>query len=175
MLRKCQDFIEKVGEIRFNKVKNRQINKFNNLIRKEGNITGLSTTFISLQAGRQVGRQTSPKDSTASQEASTVPSHSTPSWESLSQEGNSYISQAGSQAGTSQAVLSLVSSQAGRQVSTPLPGYSATSQEASTSQAGRQASTPIPRAVLLPRKLAPPRQAGRPVPPFPGTVLLPGS
>ena len=40
MLRECQGFVEKVGEIRFNKVKQRQVNKFNNLLRKEGNITG---------------------------------------------------------------------------------------------------------------------------------------
>ena len=43
MLRKCQGFVEKVGEIRFNKVKLRQVHKFNNLLRKEGNITGVST------------------------------------------------------------------------------------------------------------------------------------
>lgn len=41
--RECQGFIEKVGEIRFNEVKHRQVNKFNNLIRKEGIITGVST------------------------------------------------------------------------------------------------------------------------------------
>ena len=55
--RECQGFIEKVGEIRFNKVKPRQVNKFNNLLRKEGNITGVSiqlTAFSSSQAGRQV-------------------------------------------------------------------------------------------------------------------------
>ena len=79
------------------------------------------------------------------QEASAVPSHSTPSWERLSQEGNSSILQASSQADTSQVVHSLGSSQAGRQVSNPLPRDSATSQEASTSQAGRQASIPLPR------------------------------
>ena len=59
MLRKCQGFIEKVGEIRFNKVKLRQVNKFNNLLRKEGNITGVSTinsnnSSRASQAGRQV-------------------------------------------------------------------------------------------------------------------------
>ena len=52
MFRKCQGFIEKVGEIRFNKVKLRQVNKFNNLLKKEGNITGISTQFSSSQAGR---------------------------------------------------------------------------------------------------------------------------
>ena len=35
-LRECQDFVDKVGETRFNKVKQRQLNKFNLLtIRKE--------------------------------------------------------------------------------------------------------------------------------------------
>ena len=39
-LRECQGFVDKVGETRFNKVKNRQIKKFQNLVnRKEGNIT----------------------------------------------------------------------------------------------------------------------------------------
>ena len=39
-LRECQGFIDKVGEIRFTKVKQRQLNKFNNLLnKKEGNIT----------------------------------------------------------------------------------------------------------------------------------------
>ena len=39
-LRECQGFIDKVGETRFNKVKNRQIKKFQNLVnKKEENIT----------------------------------------------------------------------------------------------------------------------------------------
>ena len=39
-LRECQGFIDKVGDTRFNKVKNRQIEKFQNLVnKKEGNIT----------------------------------------------------------------------------------------------------------------------------------------
>ena len=39
-LRECQGFIDKVSEIRFNKVKLRQIKKFQNLVnKKEGNIT----------------------------------------------------------------------------------------------------------------------------------------
>ena len=50
--RECQDFVEKVGEIRLNMVKQRQVNKFNNLVKKEGNITGVSTKFSSTQAGR---------------------------------------------------------------------------------------------------------------------------
>ena len=44
-LRECQDFVDKVGEIRFNKVKLRQVNKLNLLtIRKEGNITRSNNT-----------------------------------------------------------------------------------------------------------------------------------
>ena len=43
-LRECQDFIDKVSENRFNKVKQRQINKLNLLTtRKEGNITRSNT------------------------------------------------------------------------------------------------------------------------------------
>ena len=59
-LRECQGFIEKVGEIRFTKVKQSQLNKFNNLLnKKEGNITGISSlnsshNLVSSQAGRQV-------------------------------------------------------------------------------------------------------------------------
>ena len=42
-LRECQAFIDTVGETRFNKVKNRQIKKFQNLVnKKEGNITWFS-------------------------------------------------------------------------------------------------------------------------------------
>ena len=92
--RKCQVFVEKVGEFRFNKDKNRQVNKFNNLVhKKEGNITwetSQSNRAIasSLQAGRQAVTPL-PQDSAASQEASTVPPNSTFSREGLSQEGSS--------------------------------------------------------------------------------------
>ena len=62
-LRECQDFIDKVGETRFNKVKQRQLNKFNLLtIRKEGNITGYNNTNTNnliIQAGSQVNQTTS--------------------------------------------------------------------------------------------------------------------
>ena len=38
--RECKDFINKVSEIRFTKVRQRQLNKFSNLVtKKEGNIT----------------------------------------------------------------------------------------------------------------------------------------
>ena len=42
--RKCQEFIEKAKDIRFNKVKKRQVRKFNHLLnKKEGNITWETT------------------------------------------------------------------------------------------------------------------------------------
>ena len=45
-LEQCQDFINKVSELRFNKVKQRQINKLNHLVsKKEGNITSNNTTL----------------------------------------------------------------------------------------------------------------------------------
>ena len=45
-LRECQDFIDKVSENRFNKVKQRQINKLNLLTtKKEGNITRSNTNL----------------------------------------------------------------------------------------------------------------------------------
>ena len=60
MLKECQDFVDKVGEIRFNKVKQRQLNKLNLLtIRKEGNITrsnNTNTNNLTLQANSQVNQ-----------------------------------------------------------------------------------------------------------------------
>ena len=44
-LRECQDFVDKVGKIRFIKVKDRQIKKFQNLVnKKQGNITWSSNS-----------------------------------------------------------------------------------------------------------------------------------
>ena len=44
-LQECQDFINKVSEFRFNKVRQRQINKLNKLVsKKEGNITNHNIT-----------------------------------------------------------------------------------------------------------------------------------
>ena len=58
-LRECQGFIDKVGETRFNKVKNRQIKKFQNLVnKKEGNITWFSNNNNNLpQAVNNPNRQ----------------------------------------------------------------------------------------------------------------------
>ena len=69
-LRECQDFVDKVSENRFNKVKQRQINKLNLLtIRKEGNITRSYTNPNNYnhnhnhnsQANRQVISQAAPR------------------------------------------------------------------------------------------------------------------
>ena len=60
-LRECQGFIDKVAEIRFNKVKLRQIKKFQNLFnKKEGNITWSSNNNNNNnlpQAGNNPNRQ----------------------------------------------------------------------------------------------------------------------
>ena len=59
-LRECQGFIDKVGEIRFTKVKQRQLNKYNILLnKKEGNITRANATNNSSNLASQAGRQAS--------------------------------------------------------------------------------------------------------------------
>ena len=59
-LRECQGFIDKVGEIRFTKVKQRQLNKYNILLnKKEGNTTGANATTNPSNLGSQAGRQAS--------------------------------------------------------------------------------------------------------------------
>ena len=50
-LEQCQHFINKVSELRFNKVKQRQINKLNHLVsKKEGNITNNITLNRQVQS-----------------------------------------------------------------------------------------------------------------------------
>ena len=61
-LRECQGFINKVSELRFTKVRQRQLNKFNILInKKEGNITMANATNLiqSNNLGSQSVRQAS--------------------------------------------------------------------------------------------------------------------
>ena len=60
-LRECQGFVDKVGEIRFTKVKQRQLNKYNILLnKKQGNITRANaitpsnSNNLASQAGRQL-------------------------------------------------------------------------------------------------------------------------
>ena len=67
-LRECQGFNEKVGEIRFIKVKQRQLNKFSNLLnKKEGNITvstqpNSSQGLLASQVSRQAGALLPPRE-----------------------------------------------------------------------------------------------------------------
>ena len=81
-LRECQDFVDKVSENRFNKVKQRQINKLNLLpIRKEGNITRSNTNPNNYnhnhnhnsQANRQVMSQAPPGEDNRSSQAGPLP------------------------------------------------------------------------------------------------------
>ena len=61
-LRECQGFIDKVGEIRFTKVRQRQLNKYNMLLnKKEGNITRDNATNLtnSNNLASQAGKQAS--------------------------------------------------------------------------------------------------------------------
>ena len=54
--KKCKGFVEKVSELRLNKVKSRQVKKFNNLIcKKEGNITSKAS-----QATRAIPQAVTP-------------------------------------------------------------------------------------------------------------------
>ena len=63
---KCQQFIDKVSELRFLKIKERQVNKFNRLLfKKQGNITWFSTVpLVNPWAGSaspQVARTSAPR------------------------------------------------------------------------------------------------------------------
>ena len=59
-LRECQGFVDKVSEIRFSKVRQRQFNKFNILInKKEGNITRANAINLTNNLASQAGRQAS--------------------------------------------------------------------------------------------------------------------
>ena len=87
-LRECQDFIDKVGEIRFNKVKQRQLNKFNLLTnRKEGNITrsnntNTNTNNLTIQAGNQINQTTSQVNPPCHGRKHSFPGKYSPSWRS---------------------------------------------------------------------------------------------
>ena len=82
-LRECQGFIDKVGEIRFNKVKLRQIKKFQNLVnKKEGNITwssnnnnnnNLPQAGNNITANRQAGAHLPPREGSSTTPARPLP------------------------------------------------------------------------------------------------------
>ena len=85
-LRECQDFVDKVSENRFNKVKQRQINKLNLLTtKKEGNITRSNTNLNYFShnhnhnhnslGNSQVTPQAPPGEDNRSSQAGPPPSH----------------------------------------------------------------------------------------------------
>ena len=82
-LRECQGFVDKVGETRFNKVKNRQIKKFQILVnKKEGNITWSFNINNNLpqavnNPNRQAGTPLPPGEGTNTPSARPLP----PPWE----------------------------------------------------------------------------------------------
>ena len=92
-LEQCQGFINKVSELRFNKVKQRQINKLNHLVsKKEGNIT-IASNNITNPINRQV--QSPPSSCNPTPATALLPpgegSNSPPATVHLSLEGNSFL------------------------------------------------------------------------------------
>ena len=90
-LEQCQGFINKVSELRFNKVKQRQINKLNHLVsKKEGNIT-IASNNITLN--RQV--QSPPSSCNPALATALLPpgegDNSPPATVHLPPEGNSFL------------------------------------------------------------------------------------
>ena len=109
-LRECQGFIDKVGEIRFTKVRQRQLNKYNMLLnKKEGNITRANATNLinsnnlASQAGRQASASLPPGEGNNTSQTGRQAGALLPSGE------RSNLCQAGSKAGTSQVTAHLPS------------------------------------------------------------------
>ena len=177
-LRQCQGFIENVGEIRFTKVKQRQLNKFNNLLnKKEGNITRANSSNspnLASQAVRQAGAHLPPEEGSnlmtqATQSGRQAGTHLPP------REGSNLMAQAtqsGRQSGAhlpqgeggSLSQASQASQAVASQPGVHLPPGEGSNLVEQVSQAGRQAGTHLPlgeggslsqQAVRLPR---PPRQ-----------------
>ena len=80
-MNKCQEFIDKVSEFRYLKVKERQINKFNRLLqRKEGNITwSASATSTPVNSTLQGVSASFPKSGSTSPQGSIAP-QTTSNW-----------------------------------------------------------------------------------------------
>ena len=109
---KCQQFIDKVSELSFLKIKERKVNKFNRLLlKRQGNITWFITVpLINLQAGSaspQVA-STSVPQAGSSKEDSTAQAASTSSLQTVSPQAasTSSLQTVSSQAISSQAVSS---------------------------------------------------------------------
>ena len=92
-LEQCQGFINKVSELRFNKVKQRQINKLNHLVsKKEGNIA-IASNNITNPINRQV--QSPPSSRNPTPATALLPpregDNSPPATVHLSPEGSSFL------------------------------------------------------------------------------------
>ena len=160
-LRECQDFVDKVSENRFNKVKQRQINKLNLLTtKKEGNITRSNTNLnnyshnhnhnYNSQGNSQVISQVPPGEDNRSSQAG--PPHG--------------------EASTSPAPLH-ASSQAGEDGALPQAGATPPGEDASLSQVSTPL-TPLPSHPTSPGEDASLSQASTPLTPLPFQPTPPG-
>ena len=151
-LRECQDFVDKVSENRFNKVKQRQINKLNVLTtKKEGNITRSNTNLnyfshnhnhnYNSLGNSQVISQVPPREDNRSSQAG--PPH-----------GETNTSPAPPHA----------SSQAGEDSALPQAGATPPGEDASLSQANTSHLTPLPSLPTSPGEDASLSQASTPLP-----------
>ena len=161
-LRECQDFVDKVSENRFNKVKQRQINKLNLLTtKKEGNITRSNTNLnyyshnhnhnYNSLGNSQVISQVPPGEDNRSSQAG--PPHG--------------------EANTSPAPLH-ASSQAGEDSALPQAGATPPGEDASLSQVSTPHLTPLPSLPTSPGEDASLSQASTPLTPLPSQPTPPG-
>ena len=149
-LRECQDFIDKVSEIRFNKVKQRQLNKFNLLtIRKEGNITRSITNLnyhnhnLNSQTNSQVNPipQASPLSGEDNRSSQAGPPHGEANTSPPSSQANSQAREGGAppQAGATppreDSSLSQATTSSLSQASAPQAGATPPREDSSLSQA----------------------------------------
>ena len=101
----CQQFIDKVGELRSLKIKERQVNTFNRLLlKKQGNITWFSVVLPTQAGNPQAGN---PSQAGNSQAHSTVQAAGASSPQTASSQAGSTISQ-GDKAVCTQTVSSQV-------------------------------------------------------------------
>ena len=160
-LRECQDFVDKVSENRFNKVKQRQINKLNLLTtKKEGNITRSNTNLnnyshnhnhnYNSQGNSQVISQVPPGEDNRSSQAG--PPHR--------------------EASTSPAPLH-ASSQAGEDGALPQAGTTPPGEDASLSQVSTPL-TPLPSHPTSPGEDASLSQVSTPLTSLPSQPTPPG-
>ena len=161
-LRECQDFVDKVSENRFNKVKQRQINKLNLLTtKKEGNITRSNTNLNYYSRNHNHNYNSLGNSQVISQ----VP----PGEDNRS-------SQAGSphgEANTSPAPLH-ASSQAGEDSALPQAGATPPGEVASLSQVSTPTLSPFPPSLPPLGKMPVFPRLVPPLPPFPPSLPLPG-